>query len=71
MIIYADKYQISFAVQKDVSDVYSFEFIPLPLNHSAVTSWRSDSSNISLVVLDKMLFGIHLPQPLGEVNQAI
>ena len=37
----------------------------------AKTSWRSESSNISLVILDKLLFGFQLPYPLEEGNQAI
>ena len=37
----------------------------------AVMSWRSESSNISWVVLDKLLFGFQLDWPLGEVNQAM
>ena len=37
----------------------------------AVTSWRSESSNISLVVLDKLLFWFEFTWPLGEVNQAM
>ena len=31
---------------------------PLPQNNLAVTSYRSESSNVSLVVLDKLLFSI-------------
>ena len=36
-----------------------------------VKSWRSESSNISFVVLDKLLFGFPEQQTLAEVNQAI
>ena len=35
------------------------------------TSWRSESSNIGLVILDMLLFRFQSPYPLGEVNQAI
>ena len=37
----------------------------------ALTSWKSESSNISSVVLEKLLFGFQLPKPVGEVNQAM
>ena len=37
----------------------------------ALTSWKSESSNIGLVVLEKLQFLFQLPKPLGEVNQAM
>ena len=37
----------------------------------APTSWKSESNNVSLVVLDKMLFGFYSHYPFREMNQAI
>ena len=55
-----------------MGDIGSIPFISAAIWISmAVMSWRSESSNISLVVLDKLLFGFQLPQPLGDMNQAI
>ena len=43
----------------------------LPQNNLAVTSYRSESSIISLVVLYKLLLGISVRLTLGVVNQAM
>ena len=40
-------------------------------NNLAVTSCRSELRNISLVVIDKLLFGFPPLYPLREVNQAM
>ena len=37
-----------------------------PCGASTLSSWRSESSNISLVVLDKLLFGFHFPDLLEK-----
>ena len=42
--------------QKGVSGTHSFKLIHIYVA-PMVNSWRSESSNISFVVLDKLLFG--------------
>ena len=42
--------------QKGVSGTHSFKLIHIYIK-PMVNSWRSESCNISLVVLDKLLFG--------------
>ena len=46
-------------LQKGASGAYSFKLTTAIWISPGVTSWRRKSSNISLVILDMLLFGFH------------
>ena len=56
--------------RKGVSDTHDFKLI-----HSytapIVKSWKSETNNISFVILEKLLFGFPERLPLDKVNKAI
>ena len=46
-------------LQKGASGAYSFKLTTAIWISPGVTSWRRQSSNISLVILDMLIFGFH------------